>query len=377
MTTTTTDITDREQVRQLAARAAEVFASGGLVIFPTETVYGIGASVADEAGYAKLRAVKGRPDVQPFSVHVPTAEAAIRFVEPSQRMVARLIRKLFPGPVTLVVDADEAAVAHGLASWGLADPYRGRMYHEGTIGLRCPEHPLAEAVLGAIDKPIVASSANLRGEAPPLTVEDAARALGDEAGLVVDGGPCRYAKPSTIVRVHRDGRFEVQREGVYDERTVRRLLRWNLLLVCSGNTCRSPMAEAMAKSLAAQMRGVAVDQLEDAGVRITSAGTFAAGGQPASEQAAAVMRSMGLDLSRHRSRALLPEMVHEADVILCMTGGHEQAVRAVSPLAAEKVMRLDPEHEIDDPYGGSEAQYARCATQLRAVLETRLKELLP
>ncbi len=376
MPVTTIDIHDTEQVRQLAQRAAEVLSSGGLVIFPTETVYGIGASAASDAGYAALRDVKGRPDEQPFTLHVPTPDAAMRYVDPNHKTLARLIRKVFPGPVTLVVDVDDDTIGRTLSELGLRDDARDRLYHQNTIGLRCPDHPLAEAVLGAIDAPIVASSANRRGQSPPLEVESAASALGELAQLVVDGGPCRFAKPSTIVRIHTTGEVQVQREGVYDERYIRKLLRWNLLLLCSGNTCRSPMAEAMARQMAAELRGVSVEQLEEAGVRITSAGTFAASGVPASDHAVAVMGKQGLDLSRHRSRALLPEMIHEADVILCMTRSHQRAVLAMAPHAQDKTMLLDPAGEIDDPYGLDEAAYAACADQIRARLESRLKELL-
>lgn len=373
---TAVDIHDIEQVQQLAQRAGAVLLAGGLVIFPTETVYGIGASITSDAGYAALRDVKGRPDEQPFTLHVPSAKAALRYVDPGNKTLTRLIGKVFPGPVTLVVDVDDATIARTLSDLGLDARFAARLFHQNTIGLRCPAHPLAEAVLGAIDAPIVASSANRRGQEPPHNVQDAVSALGDAVQLVVDGGPCRFAKPSTIVRVYTTGQVQVQRDGVYDERYIRKLLRWTLLLVCSGNTCRSPMAEAMARQIAAQFRGVSVEQLEEAGIRITSAGSFASSGIPASDHAVAAMKKEGLDLSRHRSRPLSPEMIHEADVILCMTQSHRRAVLALSPHAAEKTMMLSPEGDIDDPYGSDEAAYAACAGQIRTHLEARLKEHL-
>jgi tRNA threonylcarbamoyl adenosine modification protein (Sua5/YciO/YrdC/YwlC family) len=374
---TSVDTHDTEQMQQLAQRAAEVFASGGLVIFPTETVYGIGASVAHDAGYRALRHVKGRPEVQPFTLHTPTPDSALRYVDPANKTLTRLIRKVFPGPVTLVVDVDDATIDRSLAALGLPADHRDRLYHDNTIGLRCPDHPLAEAVLGAVPDPIVASSANLRGDAPPLTFEQAVKALGDKAQLVVDGGPCRFARPSTIVRVHTNGQVEVQREGVYDERYIRKLLRWNLLLVCSGNTCRSPMAEAMAKQIVAGMRQISPDQLDEAGVRITSAGSFATSGASASDQAVEVMQRRGLDVTRHRSRSLSLELVNEADVILCMTRSHRRAVLDMAPHAGDKTLLLDPDGDIDDPYGSDVAVYEACADQIRTHLEARLQELLP
>jgi L-threonylcarbamoyladenylate synthase len=195
--------------------------------------------------------------------------------------------------------------------------------------------------------------------------------------LIVDGGRCRYTKASTVLRVrevHGLPRITVLREGVYDQRYIRKLLRWTMLLVCSGNTCRSPMAAGLARQLLAQRHKISVEALEDAGVGVVSAGVFARPGAPASAPAVAAMAPRGVDLTSHRARPLTPEMVREADVVYCMTDDHRQEVIDMAPGQADKVFTLDPAGDIEDPIGGDEAAYQRCVAQLRQALELRLKE---
>ncbi|MEE9211688.1 MAG: L-threonylcarbamoyladenylate synthase [Phycisphaeraceae bacterium] len=380
MQVTTIQSGDLDRAQQTARQAAEAMASGGLVVFPTETVYGIAASVASDRGMQALQRFKQRADSQPFTVHLPDSAAAERYIDAPGPMLRRLIGKAFPGPVTLVVDVPDEVIADRLEALKLPDSARSRLYHNNTVGLRCPDHPLAQQILAAAGDPVVASSANRRGQDPPHDAQEAAKAVADDAELIVDGGRCRYAKPSTIVRVRGDGAaptITVEREGVYDERFIRKLMRWTMLLVCSGNTCRSPMGAALARSMLAEQRGITEDELEAAGLRVVSAGAYAAVGMPASQEAAEAMQKLGLDLACHRSQVLSPELIHEADVIYCMTENHRHAVVAMVPAAADKVMPLDPNADVNDPIGSDATAYQRCAELIRRRLAQRIKEQQP
>lgn len=361
----------------IVARARQVFELGGLVIFPTETVYGIGASAASDEGYEALRNAKGRGVDQPFTVHAGSVADLLRLVDPNDIDTRRLIRKVLPGPVTLIVDVAADIARERVAAMGLPEAVVERIYRSGTVGLRCPDDEVACKVLRAIKAPVLASSANLRGQAPPMVVEEAVAALGSQAGLAVDGGRARYSKPSTIIRV--SGRYPhvkmtVERHGVYDERFMRKMMRWTTLFVCSGNTCRSPMAEAIAKTILAKERGVDQGELDTAGLRVLSAGTSAMPGYPAAAEAVEVVKELGGDLKSHKSRNLSLELINEADVIYCMTRSHYAAVTSYAPQAAGKTFLLDAQGDIADPVGQSTEVYRRTAGVIRKKLLDRLKE---
>lgn len=361
----------------IVARAKEVFEAGGLVIFPTETVYGIGACAASDRGYEALRHAKGRGVDQPFTVHAGSVEDCLRLVDPKDIDTRRLIRKVLPGPVTLIVDVAPDIALERVKAMGLAPETVERIYRSGTVGLRCPDDDLACRILGSIDTPVLASSANQRGQAPPLEVEAAVEALGSQTTLAVDGGRTRYSKASTIIRV--SGRYPqvkmtVERHGVYDERFMHKLMRWTTLFVCTGNTCRSPMAQAIASSMLASERGLEMSELEAAGLRVISAGTSAAPGYPAAAEAIEVVKEHGGDLTGHKSKSLSLELIQEADVIYCMTRSHQAAVIAFAPHAAGKTFLLDAKGDIADPVGQSTAVYRRTAESIRKKLLDRLKE---
>ena len=148
-----------------------------------------------------------------------------------------------------------------------------------------------------------------------------------------------------------------------------------MLLVCSGNTCRSPMADVIGRQILAEQRGIRPEELGSAGIRVMSAGTCAPAGVPASPEAVEAVSRMGLDLSRHRSRPLAPELIHGADVIYCMTGRHRDMVLSMGPSAADRVETLDPNGDISDPFGSDLTNYQRCAEMIRRRLRQRLKDL--
>jgi L-threonylcarbamoyladenylate synthase len=184
------------------ARAAGVLASGGLVAFPTETVYGLGARADDDAAVAAIFAVKGRPADHPLIVHVASRAHATHFAARLPDAAQRLMATLWPGPLTLIVPrAPDVATA---AAGGHA-----------SIGLRCPAHPVAQALLAAAQRlgvpGIAAPSANRFGRISPTRAVHVAAEFG-ESLLVLDGGACEVGIESAIVDCTQ-GRLVLLRPG--------------------------------------------------------------------------------------------------------------------------------------------------------------------
>ena len=169
------------------AEAGRCLAEGGLVAFPTETVYGLGADATNAAAIARLYQAKGRPAFNPLIAHVGDLAAAMR-IGGFDAQATALAKAFWPGPLTLVVPKSRDCAVAELATAGL-----------DTIAIRVPAHPTALAILRAFGGPVVAPSANLSGHVSPTT---AAHVQGDLAGridLIVDGGPVAVGVESTIV----------------------------------------------------------------------------------------------------------------------------------------------------------------------------------
>jgi tRNA threonylcarbamoyl adenosine modification protein (Sua5/YciO/YrdC/YwlC family) len=347
-----------------ARRASDVLTRGGLVVIPTETVYGVAARADDPEAISRLRRLKSRKRGQAFTVHLGSRDDATRFVPQLAGLAGRFIRKAWPGPLTLIVEAP--------APPSDAPP---EVWHKNTVGLRCPDDPIAGPALRGVDALVVAASANPAGEPAPCTADEILPRWDGKIDLLIDAGRTRYAKASTIVRV-KGSTYKIVREGVLDEGIVRRLATLRLLFVCTGNTCRTPMAAAMARSMLAQRLECSADELPDRGIEVWSAGT-AGGYGVASEQAVAVMARRGIDLSDHQSQALTPEMIHQADFVFAMTESHRRAVLDMNPTAEESVRLLLDGEDVFDPIGGSEEDYERCAATIERGLQARLQEMHP
>jgi L-threonylcarbamoyladenylate synthase len=170
-----------------AATAARCLADGGLVAFPTETVYGLGADAANPAAVARLYQAKGRPSFNPLIAHVGDLAAAQRIAR-FDATATLLAQAFWPGPLTLVLPKTDGCVVADLATAGL-----------DTIAVRVPAHPVARAILRAFGGPVVAPSANLSGHVSPTTAAHVQSDLAGRIDLIVDGGPVAVGVESTIV----------------------------------------------------------------------------------------------------------------------------------------------------------------------------------
>jgi L-threonylcarbamoyladenylate synthase len=172
-------------------RAASVIRSGGLVAFPTETVYGLGANALDPAAVQRVFSAKGRPSHNPLIAHVADQEGAMRLVRRWPDAASRLAAAFWPGPLTIVLpraDTVPAAVSAGLPD----------------IAVRVPAHPVALALLRAAGLPIVAPSANPSSALSPTSADHVAKHLGDRVDLILDAGPTQLGIESTVIDLAHD-----------------------------------------------------------------------------------------------------------------------------------------------------------------------------
>jgi tRNA threonylcarbamoyl adenosine modification protein (Sua5/YciO/YrdC/YwlC family) len=355
-----------DQVVKAALSGAQALKAGKLVAFPTETVYGIAVDASNPKALERLRALKSRPD-RPFSLHIGRADQVFQYVRDLPATARRLMDKAWPGPVTLVLPTGGKLADKKLQKKGLHEI----LCMEDTLGVRCPSDPVAQAMLSAAALPIVAPSANLAGQPSPRNALDVLAQLDGKIDLVIDAGQTRYGKDSTIVVISPEGKWSVVREGVVSRADLTDLLRRKIVFVCTGNTCRSPMAEGIARTLLSEREGVNPDQLDKTEFEVRSAGLWASDGLPATSEAIWAAGKLNADIREHRSQKLNGMLISSADMIFCMTQGHVEEVRRLAG-RNDGIVRLDPEADIPDPIGGEKSLYCQTAELIRQAIRTRM-----
>jgi len=385
---------DAHTTESTVRQVSEMLRAGKLVVLPTETVYGIAVNLLSPAR-ARLKALKQLPDNPHWVIHVPSGDHALeRYLPDLPPVGRRLVQKCWPGPVALQVQpsAREHTLLQALLGDALAEIWVENMPHSApSYTLRCPDFFVTQEILAAAGVPVAIIGANPSGMEQATDAAGVVEAVRENVDAVVDGGPTRYRKPSTLVRLDAEG-LKVLRPGVIDERILYRLTDMVILFVCSGNTCRSPMAAGIAAMMIAEKLGTTpadvlgksakpagskAGEKPGAGVLVMSAGVHASRGMRATLEAVQAAKELGADLGAHLSQPATIDVLRRADVIYTMTAAHLEEVVSILPSAAKKTHRLDPQGDIDDPIGADSRTYRQVAGHLQEVIRMRLKEILP
>lgn len=355
------------------AAAARILDEGGVVAFPTETVYGLGCRAEAEA-IARLDELKGRPADKRYTLHIADAEDVHRYVPSMPPHAAKLIRGVWPGPVTIVFELSAADLEKQKAV--VSREAFDVLYAAGTIGIRCIDNEIGQSLLAAAGSPIVAPSANRSGAKPSVTADEVLAAFDGRIPMILTGGDtdCRYGGGSTVVRIT-DGTAEILRQGVVKHENIDAMSQIRILFLCTGNTCRSPMAEGFCRKIVSEKLNCSVDEVGQMSYKIASAGVMAVSSIGASPEAVQVCWENGVEIGAHRSRALDCDEAKDCDYIFALAERHRRWVAESCPQAACKCVLLDSEGDIPDPIGAPVAVYRECAKRIEKAVEKRISEI--
>jgi len=339
----------------LVNKAARIILEGGIIALPTETVYGLAALADKQCVVDRLYLLKKRSRNKPFSLALGSKDnAVINYLDVLPPFGYRLVEKFWPGPLTII--------------------YYQRGLSEEKIGIRVPANLITEEILKKVEKAVLLPSANISGEKEPVAVSDIETVFEGDIDLIVDGGKCVYSKPSTVLDLTLTP-FKILRQGAVSESDIAKIFtRKRVLFVCTGNTCRSPLAQLLLEKYLSHERAYFGDRYE-----IISRGISAVFGLSVSSSIASILKdNEDIDIRRFCSKKLDRQILLSSDLIFTMEEIQKNYILKLEPTIEGRVFNLkkflppELERDIPDPIGASRVAYENVYSLIKeAVLELK------
>lgn len=360
----TFDWASAEDTRDIVHILVQALVEDHLVVMPVETAYHVFASGLSSKAVSKLSALGEQRTVDTPSVFLRSPQESLDYSPRMSRVAARAVTRGWPGPLVLELPVDDPA---SLAK-KLPESVQSRLVRDGKfLPQRVAAQDTITQAMRLMPGPLIGAPLVDDSGQPIFDAKIARQRAAEAVSLIVTNGLTEHQGFATSLRID-DERCTLIRQGIVEASMLDSFVQLMVLLVCTGNTCRSPMAECLLRNLLAQKFPERLDAQRPV-VQIASAGLSAFPGGPASVEAQVVMDKRQLSLGDHQSKAVSERALRYADFVLTMTNSHRQAILERTPEFEPKISLLSGDgRDVSDPFGGTEAVYAACADQIEGYL---------
>lgn len=362
----TLDWKSSEDTRDIVHLVVQALVEGRKVALPLENGYHAAYSGLNDGVVEHVEKLRASGRVKQITLLLRSGQELLDYIPNLSPVASRIASRAWPGPLVmnLAVEQSKSLISR------LPESVRNLVLVDGRVAFRVASHETVRQALRLMPGPILAAQL-LHNANPVRTIDGVDHSSG--FAIVVDDGQTHFSDSATTVSVD-DNQCKLLDSGACPQDTLVRAAQYLILIVCTGNTCRSPMAEALLRSKFEKRFGGETEASRR--VYVASAGLNAFPGGPASIEAQATMAARGLSLVEHQSRSVTTHALQTADLILTMTRSHRNAIIDQMPEISSKVKLVSGTNaDVSDPFGGPQAVYAACAEQIDGHLDQWLEQL--